>query len=111
MQGMSQRISSVTRLIRYRFHERVPPEDVEASLVLAILTVETIHTPDELRESGGHAFDASTRTLVMSAEEPAALALNQIFHRLLEREFGRAAFEVELVDATGNQFPPDEEAP
>lgn len=106
---MSQRISSVTRLIRYRFNERVPPEDVEASLVLAILTAETIHTPDELRESGGHAFDASTRTLVMAAEEPAALALNQIFQRLLEREFGPETFEVELIDDSRFRSPLDEE--
>jgi len=57
------------------------------------------------------ANDKQAGNKVRPAAESYALALNQIFHRLLEREFGRAAFEVELVDATGNQFPPDEEAP
>lgn len=88
------------QLFRYRFEDPVSAGDVEASLVLAILTAETVHSADELREAGAHAFDPETRTLVISATQPAAMTLNQIFGRLMEREFGAEAFDVQVVDAT-----------
>lgn len=82
---------------RYQFHEGAQVEDVEASLVLAILATESLHGEAQVRLDAAHAFDLEQRVCVIDAETPVGQDLNRLFVNFLRREFGEDAFQVERV--------------
>ena len=86
----------------YRFviQPRVPLDEIECSLVLAILTTESLHGETQTRLDAAHFFDADQRACVIDAHTDVGRDLNRIFTGLLLREFGPDSFRVERVKDT-----------
>ena len=68
-----------TDAYRYLFRATTPPEEVEATLVLAIFAVEALHGESQTRLDATHAFDADLRTVVIDAGTPVGRDLNRVF--------------------------------
>jgi len=90
---------------RYSFVDSISFEEVEASLVLALLATEALHGQTQVRLDADHAVDAEKRSCVVDASTAVGRDLNRLFAGFLSREFGADAFEVERVDHLPHQHP------
>jgi hypothetical protein len=86
-------------IYRYSFDAEVPTEEVEASLLLAILATEGLHGEAQVRLDAGHCFDAALRRCVIDAGTAVGRDLNKLFTNFLRREFGEDSFQVERLEA------------
>jgi hypothetical protein len=86
-------------IYRYSFASSIQFEDIEASLVLAVFGVESLHGESQVRLDAGHALDADKRQIVIDATTQVGRDLNRMFIGFVNREFGENVFEVERVDA------------
>lgn len=87
----------MNRLYRYTFGQEVPLDDVEATIVLAILTTESLHGADQVRLDAAHFFDRDKRACVIDADTCVGKDFNRLFLGFVRREFGDDAFRVERV--------------
>ncbi len=88
-------------LYRYTFKPDVPLEDIETSLLLAVLSAESLHGEAQVRLDAAHYFDRDQRACVIDASTPVGRDVNRLFVGFVSREFGEDAFHVERV----NQLP------
>jgi hypothetical protein len=86
-------------LYRYVFVPEVPAEEVEASLLLAVLAAESLHGEAQVRLDAAHFLDPDRRSCVVDAATAVGRDLNRLFVGFLRREFGADAFQVERVAA------------
>jgi len=86
-------------IYRYTFQADAALEDVEASLLLAILATESLHGEAQVRLDAGHYFDPDRRACVIDATTAVGKDVNRLFVGFLRREFGDDSFTVERVDA------------
>jgi hypothetical protein len=84
-------------LYRYEFAEDVRLEEAEASLLLALFGVESLHGEAQVKRDAAHAFDQEQRCCVIDASSAVGRDLNRLFAGFLAREFGRASFRVERI--------------
>ena len=92
---------------RYRFLGTVPIEEVEVSLLLAVLAAESLHGEAQVRLDAAHTFDAEQRRCVIDATTPVGRDLNRLFVGFLRREFGEEVFAVERLEtAPGSDAAP-----
>jgi hypothetical protein len=84
-----------TTAYRYRFTPEVPAEEIEVSLLMAVLATESLHGETQVHLDAGHAFDAEDRTCVIDAGTQVGRDLNRLFAGLVRREFGEDAFRVQ----------------
>jgi len=89
----------VMEIYRYSFTPTVQFEEVEASLVLAVFAVESLHGESQVRLDAGHALDADKRQIVIDATTQVGRDLNRMFVGFISREFGAHVFVVERADA------------
>jgi hypothetical protein len=82
---------------RYAFTETVPIEDIEASLVLAVMATESLHGQAQVRLDAGHALDGDKHRLVIDAGTLVGRDLNRLFLGFVSREFGEDAFRVDRI--------------
>ena len=87
-----------SRVFRYAFSASVPMEEVESSLLLAVLGVESLHGETEVHLSAAHRLDPQRRTCVVDASSEAGRNLNRLFAGFLRREFGRHQFTVRRLE-------------
>lgn len=92
-------------LYRYEFPPEVPVEEVEASLLLALLATESLHGEVQVRLDASHYLDADRRACVIDAGTPVGRDINRLFVGFLRREFGEDAFSVERVDSAAPHEP------
>ena len=85
-------------LYRYAFTAEVPIEEVEASLLLAVLATESLHGEAQTRLDAAHYLDPAKRACVIDAGTPVGRDLNRLFTGFLSREFGADMFVVERVE-------------
>jgi hypothetical protein len=98
-----------TDVYRYRFGKNVSADEIEATLLLAIVAAEGVHGQAQVRLYMSHAFDGAAGTCVIDAGTPVGRDVNKLFVSFLAREFGADAFTVERVpdpafDARGPAF-------
>ena len=93
---------------RYTFARDVPPEEIEASLLLAILATESLHGEAQVRLDAGHVYDPAKRACVIDANTPVGRDFNLIFVGFVRREFGEDAFHVERVNELSQHQQPQE---
>jgi hypothetical protein len=84
---------------RYRFAPGVPAEEIEVSLLMAVLAAESLHGETQVQLDSGHAFDPEQRTCVIDAGTSVGRDLNRLFAGFVRREFGEDAIRVERVAA------------
>ena len=87
-----------TEIYRYQFTPEVCMEEIEASLVLAILATESLHGEAQVRLDVSHFFDSTKRACVIDAGTHIGRDLNRLFTGFIGREFGDDAFQVERVN-------------
>jgi hypothetical protein len=85
-------------LYRYAFKPDVSLEDLEASLLLAVLSAESLHGEAQVRLDAAHFFDTDQRACVIDADTPVGRDVNRLFVGFLRREFGEDAFTVERLN-------------
>jgi hypothetical protein len=95
----------MTRLYRYLFTHNVPLEEVEASLLLALLAAESLHGETRVRRDGAHHLDPDAHACVFDAGTAVGRDLSRLFTGFLRREFGEDSFRVERVHAAPYQEP------
>jgi len=84
-------------LYRYTFTPDAPIEEVEASLLLAVLATESLHGESQTRLDVAHYLDPAKRACVIDAGTPVGRDFNRLFVGFLAREFGADAFQVERI--------------
>jgi hypothetical protein len=82
---------------RYRFSPSVVLKDVEASLQLAIVSVEALHGEAQARLDIQYLLDVETRSCVVDASTSAGRDLNKVFAGYLCREFREGSFSVDRM--------------
>jgi hypothetical protein len=85
---------------RYVFEPSVSMEELEATIVLAIIATESLHGESQTRLDLGHAFDAEKRAVVIEAATDVGRDFNRLFVGFVAREFGRESFQVDRVTTT-----------
>jgi hypothetical protein len=90
---------------RYTFSCSVPQEDVEASLLLALLAVESLHGEAQVRLDAAHFLDPHQRGFVIDASTAVGRDVNRLFVGFVRKEFGEDAFRVDRVHTTPRQEP------
>jgi len=81
----------------YVFEPGVPQDEVEDTLVLAVLAVEALHGESQTRLDADHAVEWVTRSILIDAATTVGKDLNRLFTGLVVREFGAASFRVHRV--------------
>jgi len=84
-------------LYRYNFDSKIPIQDVEESLLLAVLAAESLHGRALVRLDASFCLDSKKRSCVVDAATDVGRAIARIFTGFLSREFGEEAFKVERV--------------
>jgi len=87
-----------TEVHRYTFHDIVPDEELEQTLLLSVLAVESLHGETRVRLDGRYCLNAKARDCVIDANTAVGRDLNRIFVGFLSREFGPASFRVRRVN-------------
>jgi len=87
---------------RYQFDEKVPPQDIEETLMLALLAVESMHGRTRVRMDGRFQLDKKKRLCVIDAGTRIGADLAQIFTGYATREFGDDAVDIVHEPAQGN---------
>ena len=93
---------------RYRFEKDIPLQDVEESLLLAVLAAECLHGESRVRLDAGYYLDKENRACVVDASTPVGQDISKVFTGFCIREFGQDAFRVERVDAASKSQPTNE---
>jgi hypothetical protein len=88
-------------IFRYDFPTAVAMDDVEASIVLAVLATQGLYGEALVRLEAKHHLDVTGRRCVVDARTPVGSDFNRIFVSFLLREFGDQGFRVERVDEVG----------
>ncbi len=88
---------------RYSFEKDVPLQDVEESLLLAVLAAECLHGESRVRLDAGYFLDKDGGACVIDAGTPVGQDLNKVFTGFCIREFGEDSFKVERV--AGSETP------
>jgi len=79
----------------YTFPAATSPDEVAATLLLAVTAAEGLYGPARVRLDAGYVLDPVAPSCVIAAATPVGRALNRLFAGFLAREFGPAAFTVE----------------
>ncbi len=79
---------------RYLLGADISMEDVNESLMLAILAMECLHGAARARLELSHKFDPTKRICTIDATTDIGRELNCLFAGLLMREFGSTKFTV-----------------
>jgi hypothetical protein len=89
----------VSNVYRYVFTEHIPFGEVEDTLQLALITLESLHGEVRVRLDARYAVEESKRACVIDASTEVGQQLNEIFLGYLRREFDDDAFEVKRVES------------
>ncbi len=82
---------------KYQFNRKTPLKEVEESLLLAVLAVETLYGRSLVRLDASFLLDKAKRSCVIDAGTKVGSRIACIFTGFLTREFGEDAFRVERV--------------
>jgi hypothetical protein len=83
---------------KYVFQPTVDIKEVENSLLLALVSTESIHGESQVRLDVAHYLDPDNRACVIDAATPVGRDLNRQFIGFIGREFGPDAFTVERIE-------------
>jgi hypothetical protein len=82
---------------RYTIGASVPAEEVEVTILLALIATEALHGEVESRLDVSHTYDPDRRVVAIDAATPAGRDLSKLLAGFLSTEFGAGSFTVERV--------------
>ncbi len=85
-------------IYRYEFQGEV--EDLEASVLLAVVATEALHGESAVELAAPYLLDLERRACVVDASTPVGGDFNRLLHGLLRREFSAEDVRVRRVDQT-----------
>ena len=94
-----------TESYHYRFEEGVPLQEVEESLLLTVLAVESLYGRSPVRMDAAFCLDRAQRSCVVDAGSEVGRAIARIFTGFMSQQFGEEAFRVERLTAAGQAAP------
>ena len=80
---------------QFQFQADMDMTDVEESLQLALIAVESLHGHSEMLLGTGYSVDAAHRTVLIDGNTRVARHLCRLFCGFISREFGDDVFAVE----------------
>lgn len=83
---------------RYKFEPSVPAEEIESSVLLAILAAEGLHSQAQVRLDARYHCDAERHACVIDASTEVGHAVSRIFAGFAIREFGEGSFTVDRIE-------------
>jgi hypothetical protein len=83
---------------RYEFAPAVALDEVEETLVLAILATESLHGEAQVRLDAAHLLDRERRACVIEADTAVGRDFNRLFTGFIRHEFGEYSFAVARVE-------------
>ena len=83
---------------RYEFEATVPADEIESTLLLAVLAVEGLHGTSRVRLDAKYSVDTDKHACVVDADTVVGQDISRIFTGYAIREFGEAAFTVSRVE-------------
>src|SRR6185295_4290311 len=86
-----------TQMICYTFSSAVSLDEVESSLLLALLGTESLHGEASTRLDAAHRVDRKTRCVAIDASTESGRDFNRLFLGFVTRAFGADSFSVERV--------------
>lgn len=89
-----------TEVLRYTFASSVCMREVEETLLLAVLAVESLFGESSVRLDASYRVDASRRSCRIDGSSDVGRALGRVFTGFITREFGGDRFGVQRGDAT-----------
>jgi hypothetical protein len=94
----------VQQIYVFSFAPRIPLDEVQGTLRLAVLAAEAIHGEADVLVDAVHNLDVNGRKCCIDAVTPAGRDLLRLFSSFVRREFGAGAFRIERV-GTGQTDP------
>lgn len=91
--------------IQFAFDASVPMPEVEATLRLALLAIESMHGEDRVRLETRASVDLSGRRCVIDIASEAGRTLALVFGGYVRREFGDEAVRMTRVATAGERSP------
>jgi hypothetical protein len=85
-------------IYRFRFDRDLPIVEVEHTLLICLLAVQSLHGEAGARLTVGHHLDRRRRTCVVDGRTPEGRDLAKLLTGFLSREFGPTAFSVEPAE-------------
>ncbi len=83
---------------RYEFDASVPADEIESTLLLAVLAVEGLHGTSRVRLDAKYCFDSDKHACAIDADTVVGQDISRIFTGFAIREFGEAAFTVDRAE-------------
>ena len=78
-------------LFRYVFRSEVSMDEVEGTLLLAVIAVTSLYGETRVQLEARHVFDPKLRSCVIDAETEIGRSINQLFVGYLRQEYGHEA--------------------
>jgi hypothetical protein len=85
---------------RYSFDKKITAQEIETTLILALLAIESLYGTTEVRLDGRYRIERKLRTCVIDAQSSLGRDLNRVFIGFLSQEFGGGSFTVERIHST-----------
>jgi hypothetical protein len=82
---------------RYQFDPEVPADEIDATLLLALLATQSLHGESRVRLDTSHGFDPEHQACAIDASNQVGVDLNRLFVGFITREFGADSFRVERI--------------
>jgi hypothetical protein len=95
-------MSTTTSTITFTFDGTVPMDEVQFTLRLALLAVESLHGEDRVMLDTGSRIDHSARTCTIDTTSDTGRTLAVVFGGFARREFGNEAVSVRLINPFAN---------
>jgi hypothetical protein len=84
-------------LIKIQFLDDVPPDEIEAALVLAVFATESLYGAPRMRLDGGHNLDRDRLVLTVDATAAVGQTLSRLFLGFISRELDEECYCVRHV--------------
>ena len=84
-------------IVRYRFDATVPVQELEGTLLLAVLAAESLHGEATVALDARFAIDPERCTLVIDAGTDAGRTIARVFGGYVRHEFGAGSYTVERL--------------
>jgi hypothetical protein len=81
-------------IYKYVFDQDVPIREIENSLLLAVLAVESLHGKSRVRLDTTYCLEPTKHTCVIDASAAVGKDICRIFTGFITREFGEESFSV-----------------
>lgn len=86
------------RSYRYTFPPGPGTDDLQDTLLLAVLACEALHGDARVRLEGDYSFDRRHRRCEIATTSDVGRDLNRLFAGLVAKEFGRDSFRVQHLE-------------